>query len=295
MISRLFFIIIITVFIFASCYKTQMSPQSRVIASVGNTQLTLQQALDEIPSFLLQEDSIAAVMSFRNQWVQSQVAIDHAKRIGLPNTQEFQDKLARYQDQLLKNLLNEYVIETHQDQMEVSTSEAQNYYQTYKEQFVFDEKYVQYRHITTRTRTEAVNANNELISGEPWEEIVERYSVNPQLQLRQPLHFVPVSMAAPDLPAINQSLQYMGLTERSPIHYIGGQYHFVQLLDVKIEGEYPDLDWLIPQIKKWLKLEKTRRITNAYLRNLYLQAEANNEIELSNVTDIEQILANIEN
>ena len=60
---------------------------------------------------------------------------------------------------------------------------------------------------------------------------------------------------------------------------------------MKSEGEYPELDWLIPQIQDWLELEKSRRITNAYIRNLYLQAEANNEIELANVSDIKTILS----
>jgi len=56
-------------------------------------------------------------------------------------------------------------------------------------------------------------------------------------------------------------------------------------------GDNPDLDWLIPQIEEWLKLEKARRITNSYIRNLYLEANANNEIDRKNVTDIEQILS----
>ncbi|MCC5942970.1 MAG: hypothetical protein JJU37_15610 [Balneolaceae bacterium] len=295
--SLSFYSIITFLFILliSACSRSSTPSKDTVIASVGNSQLTLQQALDEIPLFRLQQDSVSAVLSYTNQWVESQVTIDHANRIGIPNTEEFRRKYTQYRNELLKNLLRDYVIETHQDEIVVSKTEALDYYQTYKEQFVFDEKYVRYRHLTTRTRTEAETANSELMSGVPWEEIVERYSVNPSMQLRQSNLFIPVSMAATDLPPLNQNLKIIGLTERSPIHFINGQYHFVQLMEERVEGEYPDLEWLIPQIQEWLTLEKTRRITNAYLRNLYLQAEANNEIELSNVTKIEQILKSYEN
>ncbi len=287
--SILFFFIACTIAL-SGCDGISPSSKDTVIASVGNNSLTLQQALDEIPAFRLQEDSLSAVVAYTNQWVETRVTVDHANRIGIPNTAEFQQKLSQYRNELLRSLLRDYIIETHRDEITVSSSEALQYYQTYREQFVFDEKYVRFRHITTRTRTEAENANRELIAGEPWEEIVERYSASPAAQLNRETLFVPLSMALPDLPALHQHLQIMGLTERSPIHFINGQYHFVQLMEEKTEGEYPDLDWLIPQIQEWLTLEKTRRITNAYLRNLYLQAEANNEIELSNVTEIDEIL-----
>ena len=277
------------------CNGVSPSSKDTVIASVGNNTLTLQQALDDIPAFRLEEDSLSAVVAFTNQWVETQVTVDHANRIGIPNTSEFQRKLTQYRNELLKNLLRDHIIETYSDELIISSNEALEYYQSYREQFVFDEKYVRFRHITTRTRTEAENANRELIAGQPWEEILERYSVNPSAQLNRETLFIPVSMALPDLPALHQHLQIMGLTERSPIHFINGQYHFVQLMEEKTEGEYPNLKWLIPQIQEWLQLEKKRRITNAYLRNLYLQAEANNEIELSNVAEIDEILKSYEN
>ncbi len=295
MTNRYFLLLVFLVFLNNSCSSSSGTPNQTIVAAVGNSQLTLQQALDDIPSFRLQADTLSAVLAYANQWVESQVSVDHAKRIGIPNTEIYRTKLSSYQNELLKSLLKDYVIETHAEELEVNLTEAQNYYQTYREQFVFDEKYVRYRHITTRTRTEAENANRDLISGLPWEEIVEQYSTNPEFQLRQSTLYIPLSMALTDLPPVHQNLQYLGITERSPIHFVNGQYHLVQLLDEKTEGEYPDLEWLIPQIQEWLMMEKTRRITNAYLRNLYLQAEANNEIELSDVTIIEQALNNIEN
>ncbi len=276
--------------VWTGCTDQRTSPGENVIASVSGETLTMQQALDQIPSFLLQQDTLSAVHSYAGQWAQRRVVTDHASRIGIQNTPEFQEKLNRYHDELLEQLLREFIINEHRDQLEVTTEEAQSYYQNYREQFRMGERFVRFRHLTTQTRAEAERANQDIMNGVDWEQVVGQYSVDPEYQLRHSTQFWPVSMALTDMPALHQNLQILGITERSPIHYFGGQFHLLQLMEEKTEGEYPDLEWLIPQIKEWLKLEKTRRITNAYLRNLYLQADANNEIELLNVTDIEQLL-----
>lgn len=281
------FILLITL---SECSPERNDLDNTIIASVSDKNLTIGEAMNNVPEFLLQEDSVRAIQTFANQWVQSQVSIQHAKRLGIQNLEQYQNKLSRFQDQLLESMLKEQILETNVDQIEVTRDEALSYYQTYREQFTFDERYVRFRLITTRTRTEAENANRELIGGIEWETILQNYSVNPELQLRQSTQYWPISMAATDIPPINENLSTLGISERSPIHFHDNRYHLIQLIDEKTEGEYPELDWLIPQISEWLKLEKSRRITNGYLRNLYLQAESNNEIELLNVSDIEQLL-----
>lgn len=274
-----------------ACSSDRNHIDNTVIASVSGKNLTIGEAIRNVPEFIIQEDSVRAIQAYANQWVQSQVAIEHAKRLGIQNLEQYQMKLERFQNQLLESMLKEQILETNSGQIEVNREEALSYYQTYREQFTFDERFVRFRIISTRTRAEAENANSDLISGVEWETILQNYSVNPDLQLRQSTQYWPISMASTEIPPINENLTTLGISERSPIHFFDNRYHLVQLLDEKTEGEYPELDWLIPQISEWLKLEKSRRITNGYLRNLYLQAESNNEIVLLNVSDIEQLLA----
>src|SRR5690625_7915835 len=85
-------------------------------------------------------------------------------------------------------------------------------------------------------------------------------------------------------------LSYIGITEGSPMAYSGGHYHLIQLMKEKKAEEYPELEWLLPNIKEWLKVEKSQRIVNAYIRYLYLQWESNNEIYSLPVTDLVEIL-----
>lgn len=280
--------------VFSACNPSFQNDDSPVLASVGNLSLTMNEALDHIPESVMSQDSIRAVQSYIDQWVDKQVTIQQAERMGLQNSPEVRSKMERLRRQVLEDALREYIIRQNIEEIEVTREEAQNYYQAHKEQFVLEERYVRFRHLTTRTRTEADNANRDIMRGDDWEDILDRYSVNPERQLRESNQFWPISMAAEGIPMLNRYLNIIGLSERSPIHFFRGEYHFVQLLEERPAGDHPDLEWLIPQIEEWLKLEKARRITNSYIRNLYLESNSNNEITKANVSEIELMLRNIE-
>ena len=284
-------IIITTVLLITvGCSEPKVSNGHHVLASVGNTELTIEEAMQNIPRQVLEQDTISALLTYSEQWVESRIAVDQAERLQIDRTEDFQAKLNRSREQLLESTLKSFILQEHQEELEVTTEEAQNYYQQHRDQFVLDEKYVRFRHLTTRTRTQADNANRDIMSGIDWEEVVNRYSINPDMQLRQSTQFFPISLAIEHIPTLNNYLDRMGIEERSPIYHDGQHFHFVQLMEEKPEGDHPDFEWLIPNIREWLKLEKARRITNAYIRNLYLEAEANNEINLASVTDIETFI-----
>lgn len=287
-IQTLFFFLVIA--IISACQNSFDSDDSEVIASVGNQSLTMNSTFDQLPQSVLQSDSLTAVNNYLDQWIQSNVIVQHAERVGLQNNRDVVEKLERARKQVLEDALKQYILSIHSSDLEVSREEAQNYYQAHKEQFILDERYVRFRYITTRTRTEAENANLDLMRGLEWEEILQSYSVDPERQLRESNQFWPISMAVSDVPMINRYLRIIGLSERSPIHQFRNQYHLVQLIESRPAGDHPDLEWLIPQIKEWLKLEKARRITNNYLRNLYLEAEANNEVSRVSLQEIESLL-----
>jgi hypothetical protein len=202
--------------------------------------------------------------------------------------------MERLRRQVLEESLKEFVLNRNLDELEVTREEAQTYYQTYRDQFTLDERFVRFRHITTQTRTEADNANRDLARGIEWRQILDNYSVNPDLQFRQSQQFWPISMAGGDNTQVSRFVSRIGITERSPIFIHDGQFHLVQLMEDRPAGEHPDLEWLIPQIQAWLKLEKARRITNSFMRNLYLEADANNEIERATVTDIQSAISNVQ-
>ena len=257
-----------------------------VLAEVDNQSITITEALDQIPEIALRTDTLQAIISFKQNWINSRVLENEARRLKLQNNEAFIKRLNRLEQQLLEEMLMEHVLAEHEDELAVSRDEAQNYFQLHKDKFELEEKYVRYRHLTTNTRAGIDNARRDLMGGVSWEDVVNRYSVNPELQLRESEQFWPYSMATADIPLLNRYLGIIGLSEISPVHSFNGQYHFVQLREVRNEGDHPDFEWLIPQIREWLKLEKSQRITNAFKRNLTLQAESNNDIQQLSEDDL---------
>lgn len=290
--TKIFILLLSAAFVLISCNNYQSGDDSPVIATVQSTSLTLQEALKNIPEPVLAHDTTAALLSYREQWIDEQIMIHEAERIGLSNSPEIRSKLIRLRGQILQESLREFVLNEHKNELEVTREEAQNYYQEHKEQFTLDERYVRFRHLTTRTRTEADNAKRDLMRGISWNEVAEKYSVNSEVQIQKSSQFWPVSMSVGDNTLLKQYLNVIGITEISPIQHFRGQYHFVQLMEERPAGSHPDLEWLIPQITEWLKLEKARRISEGYVRNLYLESEANNEIGKPSVTEIESFISN---
>jgi hypothetical protein len=281
---------VVIIFLISACDQLQSGEQSNEIASVYGESLTVDEAITTMPRFYLEQDSVLAILQFRDQWVEDHIAANHARELGLDETEDFRSRMKQLETDLLKMMLREAILSENRNEISVTDEEAQQYYQNNRDQFLIDERYVRFRHITTRTRVDAENANQDLMNGVEWTTVLENYSVDPDYQQEFSEQFWPESFVLADYPQLREYLGFIGITERSPITYENGNFHFIQLTEEITSGEYPDLDWLIPQIKEWLAVEKSRRLVSGYLRNLYLQAESNNEIESADVDKLEELL-----
>jgi len=285
-----FILLIFSVTMLWSCEQFQADSEDPVLARVGSETLTLSMAIDNIPRSVIFQDTLSAINQYQENWVERKIIENEARRIGLQNNRDFQQRMERLESQLLKSALTDAILNQHIDEIEVSYEDAQNYYQANRDRFILDEKYVRFRHMTTRTRVESDNAKRDLMRGDSWQDVANRYSINPEAQVLESERFIPISMAASGVPAMNRFLNVIGITEISPTQQHGGYFHFVQLMEERPEGDHPDLDWLMDQITDWLFMERSQRVINSYKRNLYLQAEANNEIEKTNVEDVDTSL-----
>ncbi|MDZ7806909.1 MAG: peptidyl-prolyl cis-trans isomerase [Gracilimonas sp.] len=256
-----------------------------ILAEVGNQVLTQSEAISSIPVNSLATDSTLALKKYTEDWVRRQVILQEADRLNFMNRRDVRERMQRVQDEFILQAVQDYIISEFEDDLSVSELEARNYYQQNKDKFTLDEQYVQYRHVITESISESQNAKRELLRGTDWETVAKRYSKYPDLKIRESQKFWPISISGGDINMLNRYLRVIGPSEISPIYRSGNEYHFVQLIDERPEGDHPDLDWLIEQIREWLTLEKRKRAFNTYVKNLYLQAQANNEIKIYNNTD----------
>lgn len=270
---------------FAACNGGEPPADETMLAKVGEQSLTVEGARQEIPSFMFEEDSVSALYMYREDWVERRIMVQEAERLQLDQNEEVQRRLQRLREEVLIEALKDHITARADEDAQVTDEEARNYYQEHKDQFVLDEDYVRFRHFAGTDMESAQTARQQLMRGIEWEEVAREYGVNGEQLIDKSEDFWPRSMALSDLEELNSYLQRIGIMEITPIRLINGQYHFVQLVETRAQGEHPDLDWLLDEIKDWLIIEKRRRNFNSYVKNLYLEAESNNEIELTNVLD----------
>lgn len=263
---------------------TEKSVENKeVLASVGKAELTLSKARNEIPNSLLIADSIKAFSDYRDKWIEEQLLLQEAKRLGFDNNEFIKSQIKKMESQIILNNFQDLIIGLDDSFKEVSTEEARLYYQDNKEKFVLSERYIRFRHFVGETRENAENARNDLLRGHTWENVLNKYGLYKTLKLNEAENYYPESVALDQYKTLSRYLSIIGINEVSLIERIDNNYHFVQLLEEKASGEHLALDWLIPQIQEWLTIEKKRRSFNTYLQNLYLAGRANNEIKIYDI------------
>ena len=268
---------------FSSCQQTTQQNTEDALARVGNEYLTIDQAIGDIPEAVLSEDSVEALTQYRDNWVRQQLLVQEAKRLGLDQKPEIQQKMERARQEILRQALKDYVLASNEKEMQITDEQARTYYQANKEQFVLEEDFVQFRHMRTKTIKEARNARQDLLDGVPWPEVARTYAINPSTVISESDQYWPISMAVQDIDIMNRYLTVIGQNEISPIQRVNGVYHFVQLMEIRSEGDHPNLEWLIERIKDWMTLNNRQRNFSYFVKNLYLKAESNNEVETFNV------------
>ncbi|NGP76416.1 hypothetical protein G3570_07220 [Balneolaceae bacterium YR4-1] len=281
--SNLFIVVLLAIFLFSACTSPQDGEEIKRLARVGNEYLTLEHARTQIPDFMLQQDSIGALQTYRERWIENRLMLQEAERLQLRQDDEVQAKIQHAQQEVLTQALKDAVISDYEEELVVTDEEARNYYQAHKDQFVLNERFVQFRHLIAEDIESARAAKRELMQAVPWPEVARKYSINAEAKITESEQFWPISMAASDIEIMNRYLNIIGQSEISPIQRVNGNYHFVQLMESRAEGEHPDLDWLMEQIKDWLLLDKRRRHFSSYVKNLYLKAQSNNEVDTFNV------------
>ncbi|MGD8427528.1 MAG: hypothetical protein PVH63_07840 [Balneolaceae bacterium] len=282
---HIFFLLstVITGFLLFSCNKTHPGHADNTLARVGNQYLYLREAKKAIPDFIFKQDSIEALRRYRDEWIQNRIILQEANRLGLSQKKSVREKLQKAREEVLREVLKDYIVASRKEDTTISDEEARSYFQAHKDQFALDEEFVRFRHVRTRTIKDARAARQALLDGVSWPEVARQYCLDPDAAIHESKQYWPISMAANNIDIMHRYLTIIGQTEISPIQRVNGIYHFVQLMDSRAKGEQPDLDWLIEQIKNWMLLNKRRRNFSSYVKNLYLKAKSNNEVEIFNV------------
>ncbi|MEQ9090452.1 MAG: peptidyl-prolyl cis-trans isomerase [Balneola sp.] len=276
------FYLILSGLLFIGC-KADQNSDNIILAEVNGSVLTTEEAKASIPTSEFLSDSILAYNNFIEKWIEKQLILQESERLKISDSPEIKKRIERARQDMIAISFQEAVLNNLNKEISVTDEEVQDYYQQNKNQFLLDERYIRFRHLIASSLSDAQNAKRDLMQGHTWERVAQNYSLQSEMVIKNASRFWPESNALKEFDILNRYLRLIGVTEISVIENINGKYHFVQLLEEKAVGEHPDLEWLLIQIKEWLILEKKRIAYNTYVKNLYLAAEANNEIRTYNV------------
>ncbi len=264
------------------CCDLKNSKDEYVLAKVNNEILLRSELLQKIPTYQFTlSDSAQVISNYTQQWVQERILLQEAYRLQIHRKKEVLNRINELTEDYILQASKDYITKELNQDVTVSLDEARDYYQEYKDNFLLEERFIRFRFFKSTRLNDASRARQELLRGSDWENVVRKYALTPEYILNHSRRFWPISRAASESPIMNRYLQRIGITEISVIEQVGNEYHFVQLLEEKPKGEHPDLEWLLSEIQQWLLLEKKRTTFKSYQQNLYLQAEANNEIEIN--------------
>ncbi len=284
--SRAFYMLLIFL-ILISCDSVIREDDRIVLTKLGDRELLLEDVKHNVSAERYENDSLNVINQYRNNWITRQLKVREAKRLNLEQNENVARRIRKAKESILVDAFNQAVyLEVPEEP--VSRSEAQSYYESNKEKFLLAEQHVRFRHMIASSHSDAENARNAIQRGESWRNIAEQYSINPQQAVRKSKQYHAISSAAIHYESMNHFLQTIGVTEISSIRRIDNHYHFVQLMERREAGEHPQIDWIIDQIAEWLTIDQRRKYLRSMEQNLFLQAQANNELKIYDVRKPEQ-------
>lgn len=260
-----------------SCERLIPSESDQVLARVGSQTLTLDEVRHSISDDQFEVDSLRIIERYRSNWIRQQLKAQEAVRLGLHEVPEVQRRIEQARRAILADAFND-AMHSEINANPPDRAQVHAYYESNRNRFVLAESYVQYRHMISATLANARSARNALLQGAEWDEVVGRYAANPRQVHLLSSQYNPMSTAAREFGDLNETLQVMGITEISSIRQINGQYHFVQVMDVREAGEHPELEWIMTRIADWMMVDQKRKRLREVEQSLYLQAQANNEV-----------------
>lgn len=291
--SRLsIYLSMITLLLAVGCRQSNGDRSSIRLARVGTNSLTLDEALDAIPSFVIKQDSIKALQQYRNNWIEEQILLDEARKLDLEQQQTVKKQLAKAREEVLVNALKKAITAQVTKTMTITDRDIINYYQKHKSQLKLDERFVQFRHLETEKLSEALAAREALQKGTYWPDVARQYSLNAEAKIKHAQKYWPVSTVLNDLSTMKPYIATLDSGAVSPIQREHGTYHFIQLVDSREKGDYTDPRWIEGQLRSWLVMERQRKHYNSYLKNLYLNKKEDNELDVFNVLPTDTLTSN---
>jgi len=250
------------------CGADDNQHNERVLVSVGEGQLTIDQLNSAIPSSIQTKVMQEQINNFLQQWIEMELVYRDALRLGMENDEELVSELENAKREILvRNYLERKLAITER----ITEKEALDYYNENKESYALPDDEIRALHILVASADEANSAYRRIRNGEDFETVAKEVSSDYSENQRIDLGYFQKENIVPDVAASVFSYRVGSVTR--PLQSEFG-FHIFKILDKRQKGtvrEFDEVkDQIIARLKSIRKNEKYRELI----------------IELRNKTDI---------
>lgn len=259
--------------LFSAC-SSASDDDKRILAEVGTDALTYGEVKTAIPYAVWQADSSNATNEYVKQWTMSRLLATEAERLGLHELSDVAERIRIHRDDVLIETLRDRALNSLTDEIRVTESEIEAYFETHKDQFTLRERHVRLRMLSAMSLDLATAARAELDNAGDWNQIVDRYAADKDASLASSETLRSLTSIDEVMPEFLMDISTISPRSISRIRQVGGQFVFIQLLETYPPGSVPDISWAKDRILDWLTIEKRRLALLSFEQNLLLKAQA---------------------
>lgn len=267
LLMRYLFIFAAVLLLFIGCEKPK--EDQRVVATVENGTLTLDDLQQQIPPQIRPNLSSVQLREYVLRWINNEVLYQEALRQRLDERPEMQKEFEQLRKELL---INKLVESTLSNEVAVSEKEIRSFYDANRESFILEDDIVHAYHIVVDSQNEANEIRRRLKSGEKFEDIAKEVSQDSLEAEDWDLGYFTRDEVIPEISKAVFNMQVGSYSYPIKSEY---GYHIVMVVDKQKKGEVKKYDLLKDEIR--LKLEAKKK-QNQY-QNFLLQTKSKYKIE----------------
>ena len=274
---KVFVLAILSLLIAGSCSYLADDRDEPAAARVGSNYLYHSDVASRIPEGISPRDSLSMAKNIVNQWVQKQMLISQAKENIPENSEELQQKVENYRNELLVHQFETEIIKQKAD-TGISFKEIEEYYDQNKENFILEDEILKINYMVLPLQYENTQEARKVFFNAENSSEIESYCKENNLDYFLEPIWIYFEDAAKSLP--------LRITSVSGIKYStteltdNGFRYLVQINGTRAIGEIKPLEFVSSDIKNILLNRRRLGLLKKMREDIVSTGFENNEIEV---------------
>lgn len=207
-------------------------------------------------------NSAYAVRNYVSHWVDEQLLYDEAKRLGLNDSREFNQRVREFSRQLaITMLLNKRIYDV---PTELTSQEISGFYAAHKNEFMSSEDIACVNYAAFDRRSVAVSFRNALVSGTAWQAAFSDIPAYSIMEAKDSVYLKESDITS----AVWNVIQSLGPSRVSFPIQVDSLSYIVRVISKIGPGEPLPLSYASSRIRDRLTIEKRERIYRALVDSL---------------------------